>query len=661
VALNPFIWDRPLDDPSKILGMTRSLRTHAWLRSPCRRPTLTGLAVAAGLLWFAIPSVAAGVVGMWSRSAPITPATGVAATDEAVCASSRLCFADDGSGDITALAQPASAARSEQLVASLAGELDVETASLQCPTTTFCAAVGGFYGDNGYDAPQLFVSTTPSAGATSWRSYDLTEGLTQLACPSASFCAGVTADGRLATSTDPARGSSAWTPTTLGAALKLVDCPSSSVCLALDQSGRVWTSTDPTGGAGAWGQSGAPALHVASGGGAGGGAVLACAGVSVCVAAASTPGDVLVSGDPLGAGTWTQIDVAGSTPVKAVTCETDRGTPLCLAGDTTGGIATSTDPAAGASSWALVSADADRRIRTLSCSGPTCVAADGAHTALVATVPDASSWHWMPISESDRDSLVAVSCPTTTECIAPNSSVYFSSSDPAGSARSWRGRRQTDQFGDGDGDTLDSSCASPTLCLAVVVDQGLYDTSGGDLFTYDPVGGAHGFREVSAVIDPLYVACAQRTCVSGGGGDWFQTADPGRAASWKRVAHPRFDVTCLPRRGCVGLPDGPFLGTAGPDLATAAGARGPWRLTAIDPGQEITGLACPSANRCVAVDQTGHVLTSTDPTGGAGAWRVVDVDPNGLVSLSCPSVALCVAVDGNSSVLVVAQRREKGR
>jgi hypothetical protein len=147
--------------------------------------------------------------------------------------------------------------------------------------------------------------------------------------------------------------------------------------------------------------------------------------------------------------------------------------------------------------------------------------------------------------------------------------------------------------------------------------------------------------------------------VSGGGGDWFQTADPGRASSWKRVAHPRFDVTCLPRLGCVGLPDGPFLGTAGPDLATAAGARGPWRLTAIDPGQEITGLACPSANRCVAIDQAGHVLTSTDPTAGAAAWRVVDVDPNGLVSLSCPSVALCVAVDGNSSILVGSYTAER--
>ena len=165
-------------------------------------------------------------------------------------------------------------------------------------------------------------------------------------------------------------------------------------------------------------------------------------------------------------------------------------------------------------------------------------------------------------------------------------------------------------------------------------------------------GGAHRFRQVSSISYALDVACAQRICVAGLDGDWYQSSDPARAASWKRVARPKFDVTCLRRVGCIGLADGPFEDLAGPDLATAAHRHGPWRLTAIDPGQQLTGLACPRSRRCYAVDAAGHVLTSTHPTGGATAWHIIDVDPNGLLDISCPSVSLCVAADGNGSILV---------
>jgi hypothetical protein len=64
---------------------------------------------------------------------------------------------------------------------------------------------------------------------------------------------------------------------------------------------------------------------------------------------------------------------------------------------------------------------------------------------------------------------------------------------------------------------------------------------------------------------------------------------------------------------------------------------------------------------CVAVDWAGNVLTSSDPTGGAKAWTITDVDgPNNqpvsdrptLADISCPALSLCVTVDAVGNVIV---------
>jgi hypothetical protein len=633
--------------------------TGTWLgfASPIRisagRSMIAAVAVGCVLLW-AGPAVAA---GGWSRPEPITPVTRGIPGWEAVCATASLCLADDGEGDVNALTLSASGSpgdvRFSLPIPTGSGDDGVSMTSLQCPAADFCAGVGDQVWDSGNQLV-LVVSTSPGAGPASWREDVLDQNLVQLSCPSAGFCAAVTDEGTLATSVDPPGGSKDWHSTTLGTTLGVVDCPSASFCIGLGHGGRIWTSTDPTGGAGAWSPSGAPQLTIPAGGGEAGGARLSCAGPSLCVAASTIPGEVLVSTDPAAATPWSPVNVTGlasidSPEVDSVTCE--AGTQLCLAGTTTGEIASSTDPAGGAGSWTRVDAD-NHAIHTLSCSASTCIAADGRHAAVVATVPAAGSWHWTTISERERDSLLSVSCPSATECVAPDDSVYFSSSDPGAGARTWRGHKQTNQTGDDEGVTLDGACYSRTLCLAVVVDQGLADVIGGQLYTYDPVGGAHRFRLVSSISFALSVACAQRICVAGLDGSWYQSSDPARAASWRKVSNPRFDVYCLTRIGCVGLADGPFAPLAGPDLATARSRKGPWRPAAIDPGQQLTGLSCPSRTRCYAVDAAGRLLTSTHPTGGPGAWHVADDDPDGLVDISCPSVSLCVAADGNGAVLV---------
>jgi hypothetical protein len=58
-------------------------------------------------------------------------------------------------------------------------------------------------------------------------------------------------------------------------------------------------------------------------------------------------------------------------------------------------------------------------------------------------------------------------------------------------------------------------------------------------------------------------------------------------------------------------------------------------------------IACaPTGAPCVAVDENGELLSSNNPTAGAGAWTTTDLAPGGV---SCPSVTLCVAA-GMSTV-----------
>jgi hypothetical protein len=75
----------------------------------------------------------------------------------------------------------------------------------------------------------------------------------------------------------------------------------------------------------------------------------------------------------------------------------------------------------------------------------------------------------------------------------------------------------------------------------------------------------------------------------------------------------------------------------------------------VDPHPDLHGprsVSCPTDSLCVAIDGVGNVVTSTDPTGGAGTWSIANIDSsNELESVSCPSSTFCVAVDGVGNVL----------
>ena len=193
-----------------------------------------------------------------------------------------------------------------------------------------------------------------------------------VSCPDASLCVAASESSGIVTSTDPAGGASTWTAETsqvgLAQPLNTLSCTSPAFCAAGDGNGDVLLSTDPAGGAATWSQtsvfgSGEWVTNVS------------CPNTSLCVATDAN-GDLAVSTDPLGSGAWTvtstNLDLGG------LSCPSPS---LCISNTSNGGVYSSTNPVGGPSTWTL----------TQVFSGT-------------------ESWGFPPGP--------AVSCPTTTLCVA---------------------------------------------------------------------------------------------------------------------------------------------------------------------------------------------------------------------------------------------------
>jgi hypothetical protein len=96
---------------------------------------------------------------------------------------------------------------------------------------------------------------------------------------------------------------------------------------------------------------------------------------------------------------------------------------------------------------------------------------------------------------------------------------------------------------------------------------------------------------------------------------------------------------------------------------------GSWTLTDVPVagpnGGGLVSMSCPAARLCVGVDGYGHVLSSTNPTGGTAAWHVDTYTGAGnhgrrFTSVSCPTVARCVAIDGDGPAVLTTATPASG-
>lgn len=256
----------------------------------------------------------------------------------------------------------------------------------------------------------------------------------------------------------------------------------------------------------------------------------------------------------------------------------------------------------------------------------------------------------------------AVSCPTTSFCVAVTFDGYvYSSTDPTGPATSWR---VADVDGSGRDTHLESvSCPDPGFCVAV---SGNRETPGKVLSSSNPTGPGSAWQEVQldSSLDLRGVSCTSRAlcfAVASKGRILRSTNPGGGAGAWEEVGTPG-GAGDLEAVDC--LEGSPFLcltGNSGGNLLTTTSpAASSWTETNGGASVQVTGVSCASASRCVAVDNNGNVMVSSDPT-AARSWAITNLNPysvpvggqlpgNALFAASCPTTGFC-ALAGASGLI----------
>jgi hypothetical protein len=260
--------------------------------------------------------------------------------------------------------------------------------------------------------------------------------------------------------------------------------------------------------------------------------------------------------------------------------------------------------------------------------------------------------------------LTDVSCATSTFCVAVDGvGDVLTTTDPTAGRGAWTISQIESGYELGG-----VSCPATSLCLA-------YARFSPDVFTStNPAGGAGAWssapveqgeiasdfpRQFTGVSCPTVSFCVAvdddgdvltSTNPTGGAGAWSTTpVDP--SAGHEDPSSLPSTVSCPAVSLCVATDDAGSLLTS----TNPSGGAGAWTVSRLG-GPALSGVSCPSASLCVAV-AGGDVFTTTDPGGGAGTWTsavVYDPGPDylaGLIGISCPSVSLCVAIDNVGHVL----------
>ncbi len=118
--------------------------------------------------------------------------------------------------------------------------------------------------------------------------------------------------------------------------------------------------------------------------------------------------------------------------------------------------------------------------------------------------------------------------------------------------------------------------------------------------------------------------------------------------------HSLTGIACPSASLCVAVDD------AGDVVTSTNPATGPWTVTSVPRAGSFSGVSCPSTSLCVAVDRTGNVATASDPSGGSGAWSVTQVSDHSLSAVSCPAVTMCAATVDAGAITSLQQSYTSG-
>jgi hypothetical protein len=508
------------------------------------------------------------------------------------------------------------------------GEGGTPTA-VSCPSVRLCVAVD--------DTGDVIASRTPTGPASSWKVAHV-EGtaLSGISCPSIRLCVAVDDQGYVLTSREPTgrRWSSVhvyrrgWLSGFEG-----ISCPSRSFCVAV-AGARAYASRDPTGGAAAW-----KSVAINFSGYArrfdAGLTGISCSSSSFCLAVDSA-GEALVSTRPIG-GAWRTIQIDRSpSRLSSISCPART---LCVATDDSGHVLSSTDPAGGRRTWRTTDLDANAcgqgcgSVAGVSCPSRLCVATgDGALFVSRHPTGGVSTWRRVSVTGGWPE---AVGCPSANLCVAlgtlnlgnglgPRPTV--ASGRPTKPARVWHSRLLARV-----GVNALSSVFCPSRLLCVATGDG-----GHLLSSASPASGAPAWRSTQVGTYPLTgLSCASPSfcvvAVSSFPTDEILTSRRPSKGIWTMSPGPFLDgISCPTSSLCVGYEGGDILTSSDP-----TGGPGAWHLAFSDPAESpqcdkdgyycpdtISSLVCRTIRLCVAVDQVGNVISSADPAGGQSAWRL---------------------------------------
>jgi hypothetical protein len=625
--------------------------------------------------WFACVAILLGLAApaqsvaalVWSAPVltdHVAPFADSASGGSVACPSVSFCVAFDGRAVVTSRRPARLGTWSDPRPVFSGGNFS----SGSCPSVSLCVAVS--------DAGGIAVSSDPASG--DWRTSQVVSLPTLLrgvSCPSVALCVAVDSVGDVITSHRPTGGASAWKVTRVESgrgplgeayAFNAVSCPSVSLCVIVDDAGDVLTSRDPAGGAATWKvtavgpQSPGPSNNFYGYSG------VSCSSVSACVAV-STAGYLASSRNPTGGpGAWTVTHLVGSAGLEGISC---ASVSFCAAAGLRS-IAWSRDPTAREPRWAMHQLGSNAGGQSgVSCpSTSLCVAVAGSVLAAT-TKPTARAPRWRMRSVPESNSLDAVSCPLPSFCVAVDDAGHVvSSSKPTGGRSAWRAAEVPNSTG-----LSAVSCAARSLCIAV-------DMYGGNLFTSrHPTRRRAAWRIAHLENGYLYdVSCPSVSlCLAtDGAGNVFMSRDPtGGARTWRMehvdtatfLCDAESDTTCRAAlTGGISCPTVSFclaVDDAGDVvISTDPGAdSSTWTLdnAHLGPPPDTYGpgfgptsaVSCASRHLCVIVWPTGTIDTSTNPTGGPAAWTQIQVDASVLNDVSCAPASFCVAVDAAGNVL----------
>jgi photosystem II stability/assembly factor-like uncharacterized protein len=274
-----------------------------------------------------------------------------------------------------------------------------------------------------------------------------------------------------------------------------------------------------------------------------------------------------------------------------------------------------------------------------------------------------------------------ISCPTASLCVAVGGRDILTTTDPTGGPATWV-RTSTSALGDFFPNGI--SCPSETLCVVTTARGQIVSST-------DPTGGPSAWK-VSGQLFPRGlegVSCASASlCVAlgapGTGLIHTSTNPTAGASAWTAT---RLDLPHLENPGravlfrSVSCPSVSFCAIAGSDQATRrsdvftssdpTGGASAWKDRALHHIILIGGISCPSRSLCVAAAQPQHfqaypapgdLVVSTDPADRTSTWELRHPDGSkGMEDVSCPSKRLCTAVDSVGNVITSGHPARRAR